>query len=70
VGILGRAVTRGVDLVEGGEEGAEVWAAAGLVLGFGGFDVVFDWGLFLVRWFWGLLGWVDWFTFVAGHDGQ
>ena len=43
VRILGLPRAGGVDHVEGGEESAEVWAAARLVLGFGGGDIVFNW---------------------------
>jgi hypothetical protein len=40
---VGCAVAGCVYLVELGEEGAEIWTAAGLILGFVGLDVVFDW---------------------------
>jgi hypothetical protein len=36
------AVAGCVYLVELGEEGAEIWSAAGLILGFVRLDVVFD----------------------------
>lgn len=54
VGVLGLAGAGGVDVVESGEEGGEIWSSAGLlVLGLR-LDAVFHWGF--IR---GCEGWID-----------